>query len=266
MTNSPQSCSADICDLLRAAAATHTQHFGIMREAADTIDALKAANNTWVDLHGPAPLMPDVAQSAQVPAAYRVKDFADGWILCHTLEVAEHEADGQCLIQPLYAGAIPFSRPQSSAGIGGVRQKAEDAIRTFCQSLGTGSVSISSDGVERIYYAGINLKALSVAVALAVRDEPQTVAWRTDFENAPSEAYEFFLVRPQGTHPGRGGIFHPTIVQRIDGKFYTSDNELDPIYFGQDEPDDSPMKTTLEWKPLPADWLTPSPLTRPHGK
>jgi hypothetical protein len=93
---------------------------------------------------------------------------------------------------------------------------------------------------------------------------PQAVAWRTDIENAPSEAYDFFLVRPQGNHPGRGGPFHPTIVQRIDGKFYTSDNELDPIYFGQDEPDDSPMKTTLEWKPLPADWLTTSTLTRPQ--
>lgn len=92
---------------------------------------------------------------------------------------------------------------------------------------------------------------------------PQGV-WRTDLENAPSEAYEFFLVRPQGTHPGRGGAFHPTIVQRIDGKFYTSDNELDPIYFGQDEPDDSPLKTTLEWKPLPADWLAASSVTRPQ--
>lgn len=36
------------------------------------------------------------------PVAYRVKDFAEGWILCHTREVAEREADGQCLIEPLY--------------------------------------------------------------------------------------------------------------------------------------------------------------------
>lgn len=49
-----------------------------------------------------------------------------------------------------------------------VRQLAEISIRTFCQSLGAGAVSISSDGVERIYYAGISLKALSVAVAMAV--------------------------------------------------------------------------------------------------
>ncbi|QOG20435.1 hypothetical protein [Bradyrhizobium sp. SEMIA] len=81
-------------------------------------------------------------------------------------------------------------------------------------------------------------------------------AWRTDFENAPSEAYEFFLVRPRCLHPAKGKPFHPTIVQRIDGEFYTSDNELEPIYFGQNEDDDHPLKTTLEWKPLPADWLS----------
>lgn len=35
--------------------------------------------------------------------AYRVKDFADGWILCHTLKQAEKEAEG-CgnAIQALY--------------------------------------------------------------------------------------------------------------------------------------------------------------------
>lgn len=36
------------------------------------------------------------------PVAYRVKDYADGWILCHTRKVAERTANGQCLIQPLY--------------------------------------------------------------------------------------------------------------------------------------------------------------------
>jgi hypothetical protein len=70
--------------------------------------------------------------------------------------------------------------PRSSAApaevsIAELRQMVEDAIRIFCQSLGTGSVSISSDGVERIYYAGINLKALSVAVTLAL-PRPQSGA------------------------------------------------------------------------------------------
>ena len=58
------------------------------------------------------------------------------------------------------------------ARIEDIRQKAEDAIRTFCESLGTGSVNISSDGVDRIYYAGINLKALSVAVSMALASVP----------------------------------------------------------------------------------------------
>lgn len=92
--------------------------------------------------------------------------------------------------------------------------------------------------------------------------EQQQQSWRSDFENAPSEAYDFFLVRPKGVHPASGKVWHPTIVQRIEGKFYTSTNELEPIYFGQDETDDHPLKTTLEWKPLPADWLTPSEAER----
>jgi hypothetical protein len=57
--------------------------------------------------------------------------------------------------------------PQTSS-MEDVRQLAEIAIRTFCQSLGAGSVTIAADGVERIYHAGINLRALSVAVAMAV--------------------------------------------------------------------------------------------------
>ena len=92
-------------------------------------------------------------------------------------------------------------------------------------------------------------------VALKLRSSEK---WRTDFENAPTEAYEFFLVRPKGVHPASGKAFHPTIVQRIDGKFYTSTNELEPIYFGQNESDDHPLKTTLEWRHFPADLLAPS--------
>lgn len=48
-----------------------------------------------------------------------------------------------------------------------VREKAANGIRTFCQSLGAGVVTMSA-GVERIYYAGISLDALAVAVALAI--------------------------------------------------------------------------------------------------
>ncbi len=43
------------------------------------------------------------SQPDTAPVAYRVKDYADGWILCHTYEVAWHESnEGDCLIQPLY--------------------------------------------------------------------------------------------------------------------------------------------------------------------
>lgn len=150
----------------------------------------------------------------------------------------------------------PFASPDRMPDVAQsvVMREALDKARSYIEySLDTHGNDIAGNGMAA-------LNALDQALSST---EPQSVAWRTDFKNAPSEAYEFFLVRPQGNHPGRGGIFHPTIVQRIDGKFYTSDNELDPIYFGQDEPDDSPMKTTLEWKPLPADWLTPSPLPRP---
>ncbi len=39
------------------------------------------------------------------PVAWRVKDFADGWILCHTLKQAKREADGAGnLIEPLFLG------------------------------------------------------------------------------------------------------------------------------------------------------------------
>lgn len=39
-----------------------------------------------------------------MPVAWRVKDFADGWVLCHTEAQAQREAKG-CgnTIQPLYA-------------------------------------------------------------------------------------------------------------------------------------------------------------------
>jgi len=51
---------------------------------------------------------------------------------------------------------------------GALRKIAANAIRTFCQSLGANVVTVSSDGVERIYYSGLSLDALAVAVALAL--------------------------------------------------------------------------------------------------
>jgi hypothetical protein len=37
------------------------------------------------------------------PVAWRVKDFAEGWILCHSEEQARREAQAGNLIEPLYA-------------------------------------------------------------------------------------------------------------------------------------------------------------------
>jgi hypothetical protein len=65
-----------------------------------------------------------VAQTPSAgPVAYRVKDFADGWILCHTLEVG-HLFSGRCLIQPLYLG------PAQAALNPGMREALE-RIRDF---------------------------------------------------------------------------------------------------------------------------------------
>jgi hypothetical protein len=69
-----------------------------------------------------------------------------------------------------YAVDDPWCRPADlpqSLSIEETRQRAEDAVRTFCRSLGAAAVQMSH-GEERIYYAGISLKALSVAVAMAV--------------------------------------------------------------------------------------------------
>lgn len=88
-----------------------------------------------------------------------------------------------------------------------VRQLAEISIRTFCQSLGAGAVTISSDGVERIYYAGISLKALSVAVAMAVSLQE----WLTS-DNPAYQGSEEAQMSPPSNLPGHG--FASTVRSR----------------------------------------------------
>ncbi len=63
-----------------------------------------------------------------------------------------------------YVGRAP---PQAES-IKDIREKAEEAIRTFCYSLGAATVKTSSDGMDRIYYSGISLDALAAAVAIAL--------------------------------------------------------------------------------------------------
>lgn len=80
------------------------------------------------------------------------------------------------------------------------------------------------------------------------------MTWRSDIENVPTEAGDFFLVRPRGLHPTTGKPFLPTIVQQIDGDLYLPSNEIDKIIFGRDEPCDNWRDVDMEWQPLPADW------------
>jgi hypothetical protein len=62
------------------------------------------------------------------PVAWRVKDFADGWILCATEKQAQREArDCGNLVQPLYLAAAP--QPPSSASLDPI--PAHEKIREF---------------------------------------------------------------------------------------------------------------------------------------
>jgi hypothetical protein len=83
-------------------------------------------------------------------------------------------------------------------------------------------------------------------------------SWSDDFSNAPSGWKRYFLVRPKGLHPALDIPPIPSVVQRFEGEFYGVENEIEPMYWGQNEPDDSPFKTTLEWRPLPYDWVPTS--------
>lgn len=80
---------------------------------------------------------------------------------------AEREVETGPVTVNEYEAALS-NAPAPSEGVRDIRETAANAIRTFCRSLGSAAVQISSDGVERIYYAGISLDALSVAVALAL--------------------------------------------------------------------------------------------------
>lgn len=74
-------------------------------------------------------------------------------------------------------------------------------------------------------------------------------------EVAKKEPYEFFLVRPRGFHPASGKLFSPSVVQLIDGKLYTCDNELDPIIWSHKDdqwtPTTDPCEANLEWCEIP---------------
>lgn len=94
------------------------------------------------------------------PIQEREAAFPPGW-LNDQLEKASLRASE---MPAWMTRSEPLSPP---AGNSGRREQIASAIRTFCNSLGAGSVQMSH-GVERIYYAGISLDALSVAVELAL--------------------------------------------------------------------------------------------------
>lgn len=59
----------------------------------------------WQEYKISAHAILEAALAEAGPVAWRVKDFADGWILCHSLEDARREAAGAGnLIQPLILG------------------------------------------------------------------------------------------------------------------------------------------------------------------
>lgn len=80
---------------------------------------------------------------------------------------------------------------------------------------------------------------------------------KSDLELCLKEPYQFFLVRPTGIHPGRGGKFCPTVVQMIDNQLYTCENELEAIIFSvnpqdiMEGPTDDPFNAKLEWCEIP---------------
>lgn len=76
---------------------------------------------------------------------------------------------------------------------------------------------------------------------------------------APTEAYEYFFVRPVGFHPATGKRYLPSVVHRINGRLYAPDNEIEPLYFGEDEPDNHPLYQMLEWRPIPVKWMAIEP-------
>jgi len=160
MSHAP--CSAESATLLRLAnefeagtikaGASGYEEFGPewQRERALIISSLRFC------AHIGAP-----AQAESEPAAYWVEHPKFGMEL--SLDPPNEDAVKRGWVAtPLYA-ALP-----QAESIKDIREKAEEAIRTFCYSLGAATVKTSSDGMDRIYYSGISLDALAAAVAMAL--------------------------------------------------------------------------------------------------
>lgn len=86
-------------------------------DAADVDAACAAYDEALAVLDAAAPAL---------PVAWRVKDFADGWVLFHSGDAARAYADNAGnLIQPLYAGEAVVSSPPSPPSL--VHQTESDS-------------------------------------------------------------------------------------------------------------------------------------------
>lgn len=126
--------------------------------AAEAIRGPKDWATIMVALRQAARIPHPAVQSTPVSYRWRqpgnkhwIYDPTPAWIEDH-----KHEIE----LEALYLGAAQAS-PEH------IRQMAKDAIRTFCRSLSPAAVQMSH-GAERIYYSGISLDALAVAVSLAL--------------------------------------------------------------------------------------------------
>jgi hypothetical protein len=86
----------DLVKDLREASDMQVTHWARVK-AADEIKRLEKENEMLKQEANPLP-----KQSDAKPVAWRVRDFGDGWILCHSRKQAEKEADAGNLVQPLY--------------------------------------------------------------------------------------------------------------------------------------------------------------------
>jgi hypothetical protein len=76
------------------------------------------------------------------PVAWRVKDYADGWMLAHTLDQAKGQAGNGNLIQPLYA-----SHPPAREAVDDAREKVRAEIVRSAAILRPEELAVTVDAV-----------------------------------------------------------------------------------------------------------------------
>ena len=116
--------------------------------------------------------------SPQVEAvAWRVKDYGDGWIICHDKDSATNEAAlmGGATVQPLYTHPQPAQTP--GVGGGGVREAAQALLTACVKDFGDpddftgddGAVASGTDGDCAVTFK--HLRDLAAALAALAAGE-----------------------------------------------------------------------------------------------